>query len=258
MATSDKTSIGDRMKLYEGAAKSHLPPRMPVILRVDGKAFHTYTKDCERPFDKSLMDAMDNVAIALCKNIQGAQIAYVQSDEISILIHGYKKFSSNPWFDNEVQKMVSVSASIAAATMTVESANIFSNVMEHGDSELDCIRPAFFDSRVFVLPETEVCNYFLWRQQDCSRNSIQMLARSLYSHKECNNKNGSELQEMTFQKGQNWNDLPTGCKRGRCISKISYENFDKTIRSKWAVDHDIPVFSESRDYINKHLKCDEG
>lgn len=259
MTISSNDSLGDRMKMYEGAFKGQLPIRMPVILRVDGKAFHTYTKNCSRPFDDSLIEAMNNVAIALCSNIQGAQMAYVQSDEISIFIHGYKKFNSCAWFDNEIQKMVSVSASIAAATMTKESPNIFGRFLESGDSDLDAIRPAYFDSRVFVLPESEVCNYFLWRQQDCSRNSIQMLARSLYSHKECNNKNSSELQEMCFQKDKNWNNIPTQHRRGRVIFKETYTvsiagNETGVLRSRWTVDNEIPIFSENRDYINKYLK----
>lgn len=257
MGTSDKTSIGDRMKLYEGASKSYLTPRMPVIIRVDGKAFHSYTKECERPFDVDLMKAMDNVAIALCKNIQGAQMAYVQSDEISVLIHGYKKLTSTPWFDGEVQKIVSVSASIAAATMTKESPNIFARQMEHGDDAIDFVRPAYFDSRVFILPESEVCNYFLWRQKDCSRNSIQMLARSLFSHKECDNKKGPELKEMCLTKGKSWDELPTSRKLGRVVHKTKYQVADNTWRSAWTVDEEIPVFSDNREYINKHLKVEE-
>jgi tRNA(His) 5'-end guanylyltransferase len=245
MGTSDKTSLGDRMKMYEGAFKASLPARMPVVLRIDGKAFHTYTHGCQKPFDAQLISAMDNVAKALCEQIQGAQIAYVQSDEISVLIHGYKKFESSSWFDNQIQKMVSVAASIAAGQMTALSPTIFNGQ----------VKIAAFDARAFILPEAEVCNYFLWRQQDATRNSIQMLARSLYSHKELDNKNGSQLQEMCFLKGKNWNSVPTYQKRGRCIVKENYTVADSdAVRSRWSVDDEIPVFSENRDYINQHLK----
>lgn len=247
MGTSDKTTLGDRIKTYEGAFKHTLPIRMPVILRIDGKAFHTYTAKCVKPFDETLINAMDTVAIALCERIQGAQIAYVQSDEISVLIHGYKKHNSSPWFDNEIQKMVSVSAAIAAGHMTAISHTITGNP-----------GIAAFDSRAFVLPESEVCNYFLWRQQDATRNSIQMLARSLYSHKELDSKNSSELQELCHAKGKNWNDEPTYHKRGRCIVKEHYQDAASgTIRSKWAVDDEIPIFSQDRDYINKFLATEE-
>jgi len=248
MGTSDKTSLGDRMKIYEGAFRQSLPIRMPVILRIDGKAFHTYTASCERPFDERLISAMDNVGIALCEQIQGAQIAYVQSDEISVLVHNYKRFSSTPWFENQIQKMVSVSASIAAGYMTALSPTIF------GETKI-----AAFDARAFVLPESEVCNYFLWRQQDATRNSVQMVARSLYSHSQLDGKNSAELQEMIFLKtGKNWGNYPTYQKRGRCIVKETYLVADSVApRSKWGVDDEIPLFSEDRGYINQHLEVVE-
>lgn len=230
-------SLGDRMKRYEHAARAVLPPRMPIVLRVDGRAFHTYTRGLARPFDDRLIDAMDRVAVALCSDIQGAQIAYVQSDEISVLIHGYKRFASQSWFDGELQKIVSVAASIAAAEMTARSFDVFGEV-----------KRANFDARAFVLPESEVCNYFIWRQQDAVRNSIQMLARSLYSHKECDRKNGAALQEMCFQKGKNWNDLATHYKRGRCAVRTPAPVF-----SEWAIDLDPPTFTQDRSYIERHL-----
>lgn len=234
----NKDTLGDRMKSYERVHKYVLSPRTPVVIRVDGKAFHTYTRGLQ-PFDPALMSLMDTTATEICKQVSGAQVAYVQSDEISILLHYYKRFNSQPYFDNELQKLCSVTASIAAATATVESVKVFG---KH--------KPAVFDSRVFTLPEDEVCNYFLWRQQDWTRNSVQMLARSFFSHKECNNKNNSELQEMCFQKGKNWNDLPTSHKRGRCI--VHKEGVG------WEADLEIPKFSEDRDYINKFLVREEG
>lgn len=230
-------SLGDRMKRYELASRTVLTQRMPAILRIDGRAFHTYTSKCVRPFDSALMDAMDKVAEAICDDAAGAQIAYVQSDEISILLHDYKRFDSQPWFDKQVQKIVSVAASIAAATMTSLSHNIFGKM-----------RRAHFDARVFVVPESDVCNYFVWRQQDAVRNSLQMLTRSLYSHAECDNKARSQLHEMCMLKGVNWNDLPTSCKRGRCVRRGS--------ESGWVVDYDPPTFSIDRNYIEQYLKTE--
>jgi tRNA(His) 5'-end guanylyltransferase len=246
-----KDSLGDRIKGYEIAARTVLPRRLPVILRVDGKAFHTYTRGLERPFCAALCLAMDRVAIDLCEEIQGAQFAYVQSDEISVLIHGYKRFSSEPWFANEVQKMASVAASVAAARMTDESRGVF-----------DQSRLAHFDARVFVLPEADVCNYFIWRQQDAIRNSIQMLARSLYSHKECDLKNTVELQAMCRAKGSEWTALPADKRQGRCVVREFYEapiagwapgDPEPALRSRWAVDNDVPVFTEDRAYVEKYL-----
>ncbi len=246
-----KDSLGDRMKKYEGAYRLSLPERMPVILRIDGKAFHTYTKGCKRPFDQNLVDVMDETAKYLCKNIMGSRLAYVQSDEISILLNNYQDLDTQSWFDNTLQKMVSVSAGMASGVFTSLSPKIFGT-----------LKLAVFDSRAFVIPKEDVVNYFLWRQQDATRNSVQMLARSLYSHKELNNKNNSDLQELCFQKGHNWNDVPTSQKRGRCIVKretlkISVgprvQDNEVTVRKSWEVDNEIPVFSQDRDYVGKYL-----
>lgn len=238
----DKTSLGDRMKRYESAARTVLPGRMPVILRADGKAFHNYTRDCARPWDEKLIAAMNAVAIRLCEEIQGAVLGYVQSDEISILMHCYKRHDSAAWFENQVQKIVSVAASIAGATMTAESVQVF------GDTRL-----AYFDARAFVVPESEVCNYFLWRQQDASRNSVQMLAQSMFSPREMHGKNCAVLQEMVYQKsGQNWNDIPTHLRRGRCVVRRTWQYSDAT-RSAWVVDNEPPMFNVERAYVEQHL-----
>ena len=257
-------SLGDRMKGYEVAARTVLPRRMPVIIRCDGKAFHTYTAACKRPFDERLSGVMVHTAKELCKQIQGAQLAYTQSDEISILVHGYKKFASESWFDNQTQKMASVAAGIASATFTAHSWRIWRDVPTPIETDLNAIeriKPAVFDARVFIVPESDVCNYFLWRQQDATRNSVQMLARSLYSHKQCDRKNGSELQEMCFQKGVNWNDLEVRWKRGICIRRmpdlVPFGDGTATERSSWEPDFNIPVFSAERDYINRLLALEE-
>lgn len=241
---SSGDSLGDRMKGYERACRHVLPRRLPVILRVDGKAFHTYTRGLSEPFDSTFISAMNGCAETLCEAVQGTALAYVQSDEISLLVHGYRQLQSEPWFDNEIQKMASVAASVAGATMTMFSEDIFGH-----------IKGAHFDARVFVLPEAEVANYFIWRQQDATRNSIQMSARAMFSHKECHEKNCSELQEMLFTKGQNWNDTPTPLKRGRCVLRQSYEREGAT-RHRWRVDNEIPIFTQDRAYIEKHLAID--
>ena len=233
-----KSSIGDRMKKnYEKAYDIRLPMRMPVILRLDGKAFHTLTRGMVKPFDDNFILKMSMTARYLCQKIQGAVMAYVQSDEISILLHTYKKLESGAWFDNKVQKIVSVSAGLASAKFTQSLINL---------DDID--KTAVFDARVFVVPESEVCNYFIWRQQDWERNSIQMLARSLYSHKECHKKNRVELNEMCFQKGKNWNNLHNHLKRGTVIVKNE--------EGKWEKIH-TPQFTKDRDFINDLMKVEE-
>lgn len=231
-------SLGDRMKGYERAARTTLPRRMPVILRIDGKAFHSVTRGCVRPFDDHLMSLMDHVATRLCEEAQGAVLGFVQSDEISILVHNYKRLNSEAWFDNEIQKLVSVSAAIAASTFTAQWPT-----------------PVAFDARAFVLPEAEVCNYFIWRQQDATRNSIQMATRAVYSHAQVNDKNTSEMNEMLHAKGINWNDYPVGCKRGRAIVRVPYGK-DGVIRHAWSVDLTTPIFTEDRVYVERLLSVE--
>jgi tRNA(His) 5'-end guanylyltransferase len=234
---STKLSLGDRMKRYEAASRLALPIRMPIIVRVDGKAFHTLMAKCEKPFDGWVENAMDEAARALCKEAQGAQLAYVQSDEVSVLIHGYRSHDSQAWFDGDLLKIVSVSAAAATAA--------FSGAFN---------RRGLFDSRAFVLPESDVCNYFLWRQQDATRNSINSMAQSMFSPRELHGKNTSECQEMMFQKGVNWNDLPTDRKRGRCAVRRVHD-FEGVQRSEWIIDQEIPVFSQDRSYIEKYLEA---
>jgi hypothetical protein len=165
-----KDTLGDRMKeYYENRTKTYLPRRTYTLIRIDGKAFHTYTKGLNRPFDDQLMDDMDETAIYLCKNIQGAKLAFVQSDEISILLTDFDKLQTSAWFDGNIQKITSVSSSLATAKF----------------NELRPNKLALFDSRVFTIPsKVEVENYFIWRQQDTVRNSISSVAQSLYSSKD--------------------------------------------------------------------------
>lgn len=243
-------SLFQRMKIYEDAAETTLPRRLPVIIRVDGKAFHTYTKclakERGKPFNRHLIHVMETTAMKLCREVQGTQLAYTQSDEISLLVHGYKTFSTQPWLNNRIQKMCSIAAGVASATFTKESWKIWKDPMD--GFVQDDIVPAVFDARVFVLPEAEVCNYFIQRQQDATRNSIQSLARSLYSHRQCDHKNTDQLKEMCTQAEVPWESLPTTQQRGRCLVRLEH---------CWTVDYETPMFVENRDYINKHLELEE-
>jgi tRNA(His) 5'-end guanylyltransferase len=243
-----KDTIGDRMKdFYEDRTRIKLVRRTNTILRVDGKSFHTYTRGLNRPFDSGLIEDMNNTAIHLCKNIQGAKLAYVQSDEISVLITDYDDINTSSWFDNNIQKMTSVSASLATAKFNqLRLERYVSDVESIGKFNM-----ALFDSRVFQIPsEEEVINYFIWRQQDATRNSISSVAQSLYSHRELEGKNASMLQEMIFQKGINWNDYTPREKRGGAIVKNKRE-VGSVLRSVWETDNDTPIFSQDKDYIRE-------
>lgn len=223
-------SLGDRMKgQYEDRYRLSLPRRTYTIIRVDGKAFHTLTRSILKPYDLTFMGAMDAVAIALCSELQGAQFAYTQSDEVSVLLTDFATIQTEAWFDGNIQKMVSISAGIAAMTFN-----------EHFGYRYKPTQ-ALFDSRVFTIPDrTEVANYFIWRQQDAERNSLQMLARHYYSHKELHKKNAADLHELLHLKGVNWNDAEPRFKRGR--TTVYHEN-------RWRLSF-CPVFSKDRSYLD--------
>ncbi|MBT7912301.1 hypothetical protein HN588_00170 [Candidatus Bathyarchaeota archaeon] len=247
--------LGDRMKKYEQLARTSLMPKVPVILRVDGKAFHTFTRKMERPWDSNLEECMWSAAMHLCKQIQGAQFAYVQSDEISVLILDTRKTTSSAWFDYQVQKMASVGASHATAGFNWTWIPQYMASM----GEFPPVPSALpeFDGRVSNYPEHEVTNYFIWRQQDAVRNSIQMLAQAHFSHKETQGLSGGELQDkLVLEKEINWNDVPTNRRRGACIVKEAYEHThgeQNTTRTRWVVDREIPIFTKDREYIEKYL-----
>ena len=210
---------------YESRSKQFLTRRTPVIIRLDGKAFHTYTRGLNKPFDEGLIEDMELTTKFLCENIQGVKLGYCQSDEISLLLTDFDDLQTQAWFDYNVQKITSISASMATAKFNelrikrlIKIYTEEEGYEAYADS-FDFPKLAFFDSRVFNIPEEEVPNYFLARQKDAVKNSIAMLAQSLYSHKELHKKNGNEMQELCFQKGYNWNDLDYRKKRGCTIKK---------------------------------------
>ena len=257
-----KDKLGDRMKSnYEEVYKYKLTRRIPVIIRLDGKAFHTFTRGFQKPFDEILIKSMQDTMKYLCQNIQGCVLGYTQSDEITLVLIDYKKLNSEAWFDYEVQKLSSVSASMATFAfnkffeynvekfkeemkdLTIEIDQKYLNTLEN------CIeKGAMFDSRCFNIPREEVTNCILWRQQDATRNSIQMLAQHFFPQKVIDNRSNNELQDMLFtQKGINWNDLPTYQKRGSCCIK-NEEGY-------WKIDLNIPKFvNEGRNYIENLIQ----
>lgn len=272
----DRSDLANRMKEYEKASQRYLTRRMPVMLRLDGCHFHSFTKKFKRPFDEVLIKSMQETAKYLCENIQGAVLAYCQSDEISIVLVDYKKINSSAWFDNRQNKIESVAASMA--TMAFNKyfrANVnswwftpFAGVAkEFKEREIlyqtyqkAIEKGAMFDARVFNIPKEEVTNCIYWRQLDCSRNSIQMVGQANFSHRELQNKSCNDIQDMLMtQKGINWNDLPTYQKRGSCCIRNymicdPYGNrIDKNAGdNEWIIDKEIPIFKgEGRQYIER-------
>jgi len=266
----DNTALSTRMKEnYENRSKQYLTRRTPTIIRLDGKAFHTYTKGLDKPFDEGLIEDMQETTKFLCQNIQGCKMGYTQSDEITLVLTDYDTFETSAWFDYSVQKMTSISASIATAKFNQLRTlrNMMNGDCESTDIEtfistnIDRMTLALFDSRVFQIPEKEeVVNCLIWRQRDAEKNSVAMLAQSLYSHNELHKKNGNDMQEMCFQKGHNWNDLHFSKKRGSFIVKNTYVNGQlykndnpealktEVVRSKWEVI-ETPFFGKDRNSI---------
>lgn len=205
-------ALGDRMKKnYEDVTRFRLPRRTYSILRLDGRAFHTYTRALERPFDRGFMNDMQMTAISLCMQIPGTQFAYTQSDEISLLITDFASIHTEQWFSGNIQKIVSVAASIAT-----ERFNQYQSLRTPKPNGT-----ATFDARIFTIPDrAEVANYFIWRQKDATRNSITMLAQCFFSHKELEGKSSNERQEMLWRScGVNWNNSDNDFKRGQLIAR---------------------------------------
>ena len=271
MGKEKKNTLGTRMKEYEAVSKNHLMRRTPVIIRLDGRAFHTFTRGLDKPFDSDFVTMMQQTMLHLCENIQGCVLGYTQSDEITLVLVDYQNRDSCAWFDNQVQKIASISASmatlyfnrelsemlrdleedLAAANYSLPQAHMYETNSKKYDKWYDKEYRALFDSRVFNLPQYEVINNLIWRQQDATRNSINSVAQSLFSHKELQGISSKDLQDkMLTERDVNWNDYPTHLKRGCCAIKDS--------EGKWVLDINIPIFTEDRDYIDRLVFLEGG
>lgn len=288
MAVNDE--LGKRMKeYYEQVPKTRLVRRTPVAIRIDGKAFHSFTKGFVRPFDNVLINAMQRTMKYLCENVQGCVLGYHQSDEITLILVDYKKLTSEAFFDYEVQKICSITASMATMAFNkffAEEVKRFDYCITreaNGDlnkEQFDQLsvyhravdKGAMFDARCFNIPKEEVCNLIYWRQIDASRNSIQMVGQANFSHKELQDKTCNMIQDMLMtQKNINWNDLPTYQKRGSCCIKsnssttFAYTEADGNAktgnkeRPHWYIDNDIPIFKgDDREYVDKLIRVDDN
>lgn len=194
-------NIGDRMKRYEYVTRQYLTKRVPVIVRLDGRAFHTLTRDCDKPFDQFFIDSMQLAANHVIEQVQGFKLAFIQSDEVNFLLTDYDELHTDGWFDYNLSKILSISAALMSAYF----------------SQSFC-RIGIFDSRAFNIPADDVANYFVWRAKDWARNSLNMYARSLFSHKQLMNKHSTQIHEMLHGENKNWaTDLSGQQKNGTWI-----------------------------------------
>lgn len=281
-----RDDLGTRMKVfYENIPKTRLMRRTPVAIRLDGKAFHTFTRGFQKPFDFVLMDAMQKTMKYLCENIQGCVFGYTQSDEITLILVDYQKFTSDAWFDYEVQKLTSVSASMATMAFNKYFSENVEDVIKYNsthdslverkegllDNYISAVeKGACFDARCFNIPKEEVTNLIYWRQLDATRNSIQMVGQANFSHDELQNKTCDMIQDMLMTKyGINWNNFTIPCKRGTACIRVGAkvtENIKRepqpfgedkittTIieeRPIWIIDRNMPILKgEDRKYVD--------
>lgn len=271
--------LGKRMKqFYEEIPKSKLMRRVPVAIRVDGKAFHTFTRGFVRPYDRVLMNAMQRTMQYMCKNIQGCVLGYCQSDEITLILVDYFKFTTDAWYDYEVEKVCSIAASMATLAfnrffleevrdfleknqddVSYQQYLIYSKALEKG---------AMFDARCFNIPKEEVTNLIYWRQLDATRNSIQMAGQKEFSQTQLEGKSCNDIQNLLLiRRDINWNDYPTDCKRGAaCIKQTVGTNISAALgiagaeyKTEWWIDREIPIFKgDGREYIDKLIYVGES
>ena len=273
----DTSDLAKRMKEYEKRNQYYLQKRTPVAIRVDGRNFHTFTKGFQRPFDKILMTTMQETAKYMCENIQGAKFAYVQSDEITIILVDYDTLETDCWFNYRTDKLCSISSSMATMVfnkyfsemvMQLES-DVAQEYETDGDTEWvikmekylkayrkSCEKGAMFDSRCFNIPKEEVCNLVYWRQLDATRNSIQMVGQANFSHNELQGKSCNMIQDMLLtQKNINWNNYPVACKRGSACIKVHGLNMaELKERPHWCIDENMPILKdEHRRYVDDFI-----
>ncbi|MBR6253146.1 MAG: tRNA(His) guanylyltransferase Thg1 family protein [Clostridia bacterium] len=240
--------LGNRMKKYEAVSKTCLMTRTPVAIRVDGKAFHTFTKQLNKPFDSVFVNAMIQTMETMCEKIQNCIFGYVQSDEITFILKDYEQLNTSAWFDNEVQKLCSVSASMATYYFNVyfreKAEHIIATSPNSEYSDIlrrTIISPAMFDARCFNIPREEVINLIYWRQLDAVRNSIQAAGQAKFSHKQLMGKSCKMIKEMLEENGTPWENFPTYLQRGTCAIREGKE---------WITDYSMPMLvKEGREYL---------
>lgn len=265
--------LGKRMKGYENQSNKKLVKKQPVIIRVDGRAFHTFARKLNKPFDDLLIDSMYETMRYLCKNIGGCVLGYCQSDEISLLLQDYKNDETQPWFEYRVNKLCSVVASMATFAFNrffenyasefydtcAKDEKLFMENQERIKVLFDCCdRGALFDARAFTLPFNEVTNYFYWREADAMRNSVEMVGHANFSPKQLHKVNTDGIKKMLLEKGIDYDKIPVYKQRGVCCIKTKMPSFSPdghpVMRTVWVNDIDIPIFKgEGREYIESKI-----
>ena len=282
-----RDDLGNRMKEYESRNRYFLQKRIPVVIRLDMRAGHTYTRGFGRPFDDIFIAAMQNTAKYLCENIQNVKLSYQQSDEITLVLVDYDKLNTECFFEYRVDKLCSIVASMATmafnkaiedatdlafnkefyelglgSTPSEDEEDVYNDELEGLEEKYDKyyskVGKAMFDARCCNLPKEEVTNNLYWRQLDATRNSIQMVGQANFSHKELHGKSCNNIQDMLIeQKNVSWNDYPTYQKRGSCCIKENYET-ENGMRTRWIVDKDIPIFKgDGREYVDRFVYVGE-
>lgn len=230
------SDLANRMKdNYELRDRHMLHRRTPVIVRVDGRAFHSYTRGMKKPFDIHLVNSMCLAARRVAIEMQGCKAAYIQSDEASFLLTDYDRFNTNAWFGYNKSKVESIAASVMTAA--------FNRLMRMDGKDRD---DAHFDARAFNMPREEVSNYFLWRARDWERNSVAMYCNRLYSHKQMHGKSKADQHEMIHNAGCNWaTDLTPKMKNGTWLF---------TDGSRTDI---LPTYSDISKVLDQFIYCDK-
>jgi tRNA(His) 5'-end guanylyltransferase len=256
-------SLKDRMDRYEASYNFMIPPRTYTIVRIDGKNFSKYTKQFNKPFDDDLSDVMDIATVNTCQEFN-PKFAYTQSDEVSFLFTDFDTIETEMMFKGKVQKLCSLIASkftaefnntmlMRKASQSEDASDFLCDILEGNVLPIT----ACFDARVFIIPDfREVSNYFVWRQQDATRNSVSMAASSYYSHKQLTGVSGSDKQDLLMDKGINWNNYKTKYKRGIVINRkeisvptLTTNSIENIMRKKWVLDNDTPIFTQDKEFL---------
>ena len=260
----EKDKLGSRMKTYEAVPKNYLTLGTPKVIRLDMRAGHTFCKKFNRPFDDVFSECMIYATKELCEKVSGVVMGYTQSDEISLVINdSVKKDGTDCFFNGNVEKMASISASICTLAFNKKYCEMV-DAMEDSNQKAvyeERLWTAQFDSRVFCLPNVmEVHNYILWRQQDATKNSVRQVGYANFSHKTLDGKNTSDVQDMLMlQKGINWNNFPVKYKRGCVVIKELYkkdvvlpngELIKDVQRRRW-IEFEIPILTQDLEFVPK-------
>lgn len=275
---SRTTNLEIRMKTYENVSKNKLMRRCPVAIRLDGCNFKSFTKGFDKPFYDVFMKSMQETMKYLCENVQGCVMGYAQSDEITLILVDYEHLNSEAWFDDEVEKICSVTAGMASMAFNrIFYENISEFISKNGYLYVRIMKNeklinaykralkqgAYFDARCFNIPKEEVANLIYWRQCCGHRNAIQAAGCAYFSNKELLNKSGDEIIKMLKEKDIDWSAYSNDAVWGSCCvrnyrpnimpdnKRVHYMRDIGKREKTWIIDHHIPVFiGDGRLYIN--------